>query len=276
MLVLSLFNSMLFSQSLSCNGDVKLCSKRYNEVVYATTHNAYNYRQGPLNFKYPNQGFPMAQQLEEGVRGLMIDLHERRGKVVVYHSYAFLGYQPFEEIATAIQLFLKQHPHEVVTLILESYVDHALVEEVFTATGLAAYTFAKEPGEAWPTLATMVQNNQRLVVFTDNKSTPRAPWHHYVWDHCVETHFTAHDTSAFRCTPNRGQIHNDLFILNHFITTKTLGVGNYKQAKVVNALPYMLSRARKCADAMEKVPNFLTVDFYEVGDLMEVVNALNQ
>ena len=36
-----------------CNGSIELCSKKYNEVAYLTTHNAFNSSEDGLLF--PNQ-----------------------------------------------------------------------------------------------------------------------------------------------------------------------------------------------------------------------------
>ena len=55
-----------------CNGSVNLCSKQYNEVAYLTTHNAFNSDEDGLLF--PNQSNNIASQLNDGVRGLMIDV----------------------------------------------------------------------------------------------------------------------------------------------------------------------------------------------------------
>ncbi|MFC2176455.1 hypothetical protein ACFLR1_05765 [Bacteroidota bacterium] len=56
-----------------CNGSSHLCGKRYNEVAYLTTHNAYN--AGEEGFASPNQTHGITKQLEGGVRGFMLDVH---------------------------------------------------------------------------------------------------------------------------------------------------------------------------------------------------------
>ena len=50
LLVLFTFYHGAFSQ---CNGCESLCDKKYNEVAYLTTHNAYNSKED--GFKLPNQ-----------------------------------------------------------------------------------------------------------------------------------------------------------------------------------------------------------------------------
>ena len=71
-----------------------------------------------------------------------------------------------------------------------------------------------------------------------------------------------------------------LFILNHFITNILLVLGNLElyneQVEEVNSNPYFINRVYDCASEQDKFPNFITVDFYDVGDCMEVVNILNE
>ena len=78
-----------FSQ---CNGSIDSCDKRYDEVAYLTTHNAFNSRQD--SFIFPNHNTNIEAQLNSGVRALMIDVYEDNGISVVYHGYSFLGSKP--------------------------------------------------------------------------------------------------------------------------------------------------------------------------------------
>src|SRR5215207_1699725 len=67
-----------------CNGSAALCDRRFDEVVYPTTHNAMsNEAEGWLA---PNQYLGIAQQLEDGVRGLMLDTHLWEGDVLLCHA----------------------------------------------------------------------------------------------------------------------------------------------------------------------------------------------
>jgi hypothetical protein len=121
----------------------------------------------------------------------------------------------------------------------------------------------------------MITANKRLVVFTDVNDGQAYPWYHYVWDYAVETDYTAYSRSDFSCAYNRGDSTKSLFILNHFVTQQTLGYGLLDSAAAVNANPYLTDRAMSCWAATGKRPNFLTVDFYEQGDVMAAKDALN-
>ena len=255
-----------------CNGDPNLCNLRYDQVCYATTHNAFNY-QG--DFLFPNQSFPVAQQLQDGVRGFMLDVYWLNNQATVYHGNNFLGNQPLLGILVDIKTFLDQNPTEIVTIIFECNITAAQMADVFTQANLLSDVHAQPLGQAWPTLGTMVSNNQRLVVLTDENDGQAYPWYHYMWDYAVETHYTAHSRGDFSCNYNRGNAANSLFILNHFITNSTFGYGMIDSALAINDSSYLHPRALDCWSTTGKLPNFLTVDFHEQGDLIMVKDLLN-
>ena len=49
-----------------------------------------------------------------------------------------------------------------------------------------------------------------------------------------------------------------------------------EQVEQVNSNPYLLNRVYDWASEKDKFPNFITVDFYDVGDCLEVVDILNE
>jgi hypothetical protein len=266
--------------SINCNGSAELCDKKYSEVAFATTHNAFNYATGPTYFQGPNQDKPIINQLEFGIRAFMLDLYTPPGvgdeEIAipwVYHSLSVLGFESLVKVLNPINDFLRENENEVVTLILESYVSAASVEFAIDSVGLDDLLYAYNG--AWLTLQEMINSNQRLVILSDRADANGRDWYMYLWEHAVETDFDNKYQSDFSCDYNRGDADNDLFILNHFITSIDLGIGIEDSAQVINAMPYILDRAQECKSNTGKQPNFLTVDFYESGGVMDAVNALN-
>ena len=90
-LVLLLF--LNFSAYSQCNGSNDLCNKRYDEIAYLTTHNAFNSAAEGFSV-LPNQTQSVSAQLNAGVRGLMLDVYDDNGTSMVYHGYAFIGSKP--------------------------------------------------------------------------------------------------------------------------------------------------------------------------------------
>jgi Phosphatidylinositol-specific phospholipase C, X domain len=269
-----LFIFLLGKLIAQCNGDLSLCQKRYNEVTYLTTHNAFN--SADHNYMMPNQNFGVTQQLNDGVRGLMLDVYDSSGTVVVYHGIPFLGSQHLSEIFSEIKTFLDSNANEIVTVIFESYVSASAIDSEMLASGLLNYAFAKQNGMPWPTLQEMIDSGKRLVIFSDvNDAGVNQNWYHFVWDYAVETHYSVHDTLSFTNDFNRGDSMNDLFIFNHFITDVPLGFGSPNDAAIINSFAFLSNRLINNFNEKHKFPNFITLDFYDSGDGFSVVNWIN-
>ena len=263
-----------FLSRAQCNGAFSLCSKKYDEVAYLTTHNAFNSSQG--NFSLPNQNLDITGQLNIGVRAFMLDVYNWFGNTVVYHGSAVLGTSPFEDELNKIKVFLDNNPNEVVTVILECNVSANDVESEMNQSGLLSYVYEHQLGTSWPTLQTMINNNTRCVVFSDvDDASASQGWYHYMWTNMVETHYSNNVLADFSCDFNRGDSINDLFILNHFVTNSVLGTGLEPESEIANSNPYFINRVLLCQQEKAKFPNFVTVDFVELGDSKLVVDQLN-
>ncbi len=267
-----------------CNGEQSLCNRSYDQVRYVTTHNAMSSSMD--GWRGPNQNLDVPAQLQAGVRGLMLDLY-RAGSLNQFdqvqvpdadpdasflcHAVCALGKQPLAEGLAEIRAFLDDNPGAVITLIIESYLSHELTAEAFDEAALTPYTYVHASG-AWPTLGQMIDSGTRLVVLQDRAVDPDYPWLMNVWSHAFETHYSAAAPEDFSCAVNRGNVANDLFIFNHFLTGL---FGAPELAEQVNYNPFLLDRINEC-EAFHGVPgNFVTVDFVDIGDAMAAVKTLN-
>lgn len=257
-----------------CNGHGELCDRHYDEVAYVTTHNAFN--AGEDGFNLPNQTYGLTRQLNDGVRALMLDVYDEGGVATVYHGFSWLGTTTLESNLMEIKEFLDANPNEVVTLLFETYISANLMDTVLTQVGLKSILHVQSLSDPWPTLQEMIDANKRLVLFSDhNNGQIGQDWYHYMWSFAVETDFDNNALSDFSCEFNRGSANNDLFILNHFATDPNLGTGRTDLASQANSYNYFYGRALDCKAETGKFPNFLTVDFYELGDVFSVADALN-
>ena len=271
------FGSVAKSNS-QCNGYESLCIKKYNEVAYLTTHNAYSsFEDG---FYLPNQNMNITSQLNQGVRAFMLDIYSEDDVLVLYHGVAELGSSFFEDVLNEFRIFIDENPNEVITLILEDYSSVNELSDALFTSGIIEDLYEYDEVYGWPTLQEMIDLDKRIVLFSDNEVQSPPSWFHFLWDHAVETHFSNESIDDFSCNLNRGDAQNSLFILNHFITNFSLVLGNLElyneQVEEVNSNPYFINRVYDCASEKDKFPNFITVDFYDVGNCMEVVNILNE
>lgn len=250
-----------------------LRQRRYNEVSYVTTHNSMSNAED--RWLFPNQQYNIEKQLKDGARSLMLDLWPKDGKVYLCHGGIFLGGSDLlENQLNIIKNFMDTYHREIITIIFESYVDAQSVKDVFEACDLTSYLHTQPVDQPWPVLQDMIDQNKRLVVFTDeNDALPDMQWYHYCWNYCWETHYSAQAPEDFSCSPNRGDAGNNLFIFNHFLTND-IG-GSINLAKQVNYNPFFIDRVLDCQTESGQLPNFITVDFYNIGNVFDVTDTLN-
>lgn len=204
---------------------------------------------------------------------MMLDVQDDADETVLCHGPCTLGRLNHLELLLEIAAFLDAHPDEVLTII---YQDDIAVERIVVDledSGLAAKTYTHTPGEPWPTLAAMIDADTRLLVTAENGGPPPAFYHH-VWDLTWDTPYTFHSADEFNCSLNRGNQSNDLFLVNHWVSS-VLDTPSQADAKIVNVFDVLYGRASQCQKETGQLPNFVAVDFYDRGDLFAAVRALN-
>jgi hypothetical protein len=291
------------AQSRTCLGHESLCDKKFNEVTFLTTHNSFNYarrghlkKSGPLTYLFPNQQKPIQDQLQHGVRALMLDLHYYQGpikkhknKVILCHggkACDLLGKDFASHILSDLKVFLDTHPNEVLTLILESYISTNDLEKELTSSGLMPYLHCQNPHDPWPSIKEMLdsplgenktkscQSKGRLVILNDKIEENNPYWNLDLFGKfAVETHYSYKKIKDLNCEFNRGQKNHSLFIFNHFTT---LISGKKLDAKKINSREFLSKRVQECEAKLSKKINFLTIDFFSSGNALEVVDQLNQ
>lgn len=267
----------------TCNGDATLCDRAFDKVTMVMTHNAMSNAED--KFAAPNQNKTVAHQLEAGVRGLMLDTHyydvdsgqsdtradgvDVAEQAYLCHGNCALGRRKLFDTLCDLTRFLDKNRGEVVSIIFESYVNDADTVEVMKRVGLTDYVYTH--AGTWPTLREMIARDTRLVVFTESGGGSPA-WYHNAWSLVFDTPYTFAKQSEFTCTLNRGKRSNPLFLLNHWIGDP---LANPARAAEVNVESVLLARANQCAMEAGKVPNFVGVDFFDLGDALKVAAKLN-
>ncbi len=257
----------------ACNGSAALCERRYDAVVFPGTHNSVAATQSGFVALNANQTNPIADQLADGIRVLLLDVTYDDGETVLCHGPCALGSRPHIEVLAEIRAFLVEHPREILTIIYQDSVTPADVAADFEQTDLLGLVYTHDDGD-WPTLAEMIQAGTRLVVTAENSGPPPA-WFHRVWDLAWDTPYTFTSLDSFSCAHNRGELEHPLFLLNHWLSTEA-GLPAASMAVQANAADVLLARVAQCQRTMGRTPTFIAVDFYEQGDLFEVVQTLNE
>ena len=255
--------------AMRCNGYEALCDRRFDEVVFPTSHNAMS--NADDGWIAPNQQHGMKRQLEDGIRGMLIDTHSYMGNAYLCHSSCLLGSKLLVDGLRDITTFLQNNPHEVLSLVIEDHIAAPETEAAFTMSGLAEFVYAHPVGSAWPTLRTMIASGRRVLVGAESGAPPPA-WYHHFYDLAWDTPYSFKSTSEFSCRQNRGNRQNALFLLNHWLENP---LPDENLSRTANARDVLLARARQCQMESGKLPNFVAVSHYAVGDLFDVVRELN-
>ncbi len=251
----------------TCNGHPELCERPLNAITLATTHNAMSSESA--GWIAPNQGFGITQQLEDGIRGMMLDTMDWNGEDYLCHGYCELGAQPLLEGLGEIEAFMDAHPDNVVLLLFQDGLSVERMVAALDESGLGerAWTFDGE----FPTLGELIDAGTNLVVTGESGGPPPA-WYHHAWDLIQDTPYSFASEDAFTCEANRGEATSPLFLVNHWLGTP---LPTPEGADRVNATSILQARAEQCAAERGQRVNLLGVDFYERGDLFSVVDQLN-
>jgi hypothetical protein len=211
--------------------------------------------------------------------------HQGEGTPGIFlcHTFCELGAVSLDSALADLRSFLVSNPGEVVVMVNQDEgVSPAEMKQAFERAGLLDLVY-RGPPASFPTLRTMIDSDQRLVVLAENEADSAVPWYHLAYESALqETPFrftTAAqlvDPSKLQasCRPHRGPASAPLFLLNSWVDTSP--APRPSLASIVNAREALLARAQTCERIRGQIPNLIAVDFFRRGDLLAVVDALNR
>ncbi|KAM3387010.1 hypothetical protein ACQJBY_010106 [Aegilops geniculata] len=253
----------------------------FNRYAWLTTHNSFarlgtQSQTGTAIVTAFNQQDTIAEQLNNGVRGLMLDMYDFRNDIWLCHSYGgacrnFTAFTPAVNVLREIGAFLRRNPSEVITIFIEDYVEAPMgLTRVFNASGLTPYLFPvwrmPKNGGDWPLLSDMVRDNHRLLVFTSRSAKEAAEGFAHEWGYVVENQYGSKGMVKGSC-PNRAEsaamndLSRSLVLVNYF-----RDLPNFPEACKDNSAQ-LLGMLDAChAASGGRWPNFIAVDFYKRSD----------
>lgn len=260
----------------TCNGHDELCARRYDQVAYPGTHDAY--ADAADNFGAPDQTYTMTRQLDDGVRVLHLEMQAYDGDVSLCHSVCQIGSQLLVDGFTEVRRFLDSHPREVVTLLMES--TNVASDDVAARvhqSGLDRYTHAQAMGAPWPTLGQLIAANQRVITLLADQSGTGGTHYSWLLDRFAWSWETPWDNQTLadfaQCGADRGTMGNDLYVVDTYLEDQILTTTAH--AQLVNDNPFLVDRLLHCQAVAAQLPNYVMVNYYQVGDLFAVVDVLN-
>ena len=119
-------------------------------------------------FAHPAQRKSIRAQLDDTIRALMLEVHDRDGSLALCLGDCQGGSVAFGSGLDEVRAFLSDNPRDVVTLIVENHVAADRVAAGLDQAGLGAFLLAQTLDAPWPTLRQMIARGERLVVFVDD------------------------------------------------------------------------------------------------------------
>ena len=265
-----------------------------NELLWASVHNS-NHHTDP----FPNNKEPLEDALEAGYRALMIDvckcpLDGGGYEIIFCHGFCNVGNRDPTEVFTNIGTFLDNNPKEVLLFNFELSDSNSGIRptpqelwDVIPNNGLKNKTYRYQGGE-WPTLQTLLDDGKQSMMFKHS-----GPVCNDGVEGCVnkisEFHAFALETkyafsgvdevenTANSCSGDRGTDGTkDFYAINNFVAASIGGFPSQSGSETVNEKTFLEKRLNDCEGITGLKPNIINIDFWHIGDVLEVTNAVNQ
>jgi hypothetical protein len=291
--------------STACNNSPSLCSRSYGNITHLGAHDSPFVSNSTNKFTSSgNQFYNSTTQLSAGVRLLSAQIHTANAtgsELRLCHTDCSLyDAGSLVDWLTSIKTWLDSNPNEVVTILLVNSVDAtaATLGADFTTSGADKYAYQFGSGGApssWPTLQSLITANTRLITFVASLSggNSAAPYLLDEFTYVYENPYTVLAPSNFSCLPDRpssvqGSITSAkssgrMFLMNHFldqdqlfgIETPNIDASASTNSPDPNTVGSLGNSAQTCAAAYGNPPNFILVDWFNVGPAISTVDSLN-
>ncbi|KAL8834045.1 MAG: hypothetical protein Q9176_007694 [Flavoplaca citrina] len=279
-----------------CNNYPELCNRKYGNITQVAAHNS------PFsvpNNAASNQALGLVHQLNDGIRMLQGQTHLVNGTMYYCHtSCDILNAGTAESYFTDVARWVQSHPYDVVTLLIGNgdLVEVGNFTAPLESSGLARYAYI--PPEIpmgiddWPTLSELILRQKRVIIFMDYEADQTAvPYILDEFSQMWETPFSPTNRS-FPCTLerppdlSREDAGQRLYMANHNLNTELTLLGStllvatvslLEETNSVTGFGSLGAMARDCNERWDRPPNFLLVDYYNVGagSVFEVAAELN-
>ncbi|WEW55716.1 hypothetical protein PRK78_001149 [Emydomyces testavorans] len=267
-----------------CNGYPDFCERKYSNLTQIAAHNSPFVRPGSFA---SNQELDVKIQLNDGIRMLQFQTHYVHDTIRLCHSSCdLLDAGPLEDYLRQVVDWLKANPYDVVSILMgnSNFINPANYIKPINNSGLIDYVYTppKIPMslDDWPHLSKFILTGQRVVLFLDYKANQtEVPYLLDEFSQMWETPFSP-TNRTFPCTVQRPPHLSDetakkrLYMANHNLNTAvslagtTILVPNTVLLNETNAVAGFGSAgamAGNCTAKWDRPPNFILVDYYNIG-----------
>jgi len=229
--------------------------KQYDETIYVIS----NFSGVDANL---NETRNIQELLNENIGGFRFYLEWEKQQNQLVIKKADGASIAFNQSLFEIKNYLEKNPEKILTLFLDFSTNVNEVIEIFQETGINTFIYAYDAKEGWPTIKSMIEKNQRLVVFSMQEHRNSPEWMLYVWNMAVEPYFSIWEAPAFKGEFLKGDPKNSLLIYNDYnFSGKAEAEKNLRYE--TNQNPYLIEHIKNTWVNTGKTPNFVMLDRYE-------------
>ncbi|KXS99484.1 hypothetical protein AC578_3771 [Pseudocercospora eumusae] len=291
------------SAATACNNSPDLCSRQYNNVTYLGTHNAPFLRDASTDYSTSgNQFYNTSQQLSAGVRLLTAQVQTPDNSTslhVCHTSCSLLDAGTLSSWLSEVKTWLDSNANEVVTILLVNGASASASDlaAAYTSSGLDSYAYTPAATSAssstWPTLESLISNGTRAMNFIASlDENSAAPYLMNEFTYIAENRYDNTAPTNYTCDVDRpankptSEILSQgyMTLMNHFLYEQQLfniQSPNESYASTTNApsgrggTGNLGDSANECTKVYGKAPNFLLVDFFNMGPSISTADRLN-
>ena len=303
------------SRVLRCAGSPRLCDRRFDQVVFAGTHNSMNNRAD--EFTYPEQEMSIDQQLKHGIRGFLIDTH--------YGKESTQG-RVWTDLTGVDRATLVRNYGEAAVVAGEE-ARKTLVEPTGQRGLYLCHDFCELGAtrliDALTTVRSFLETNptEVIVLFIQDQTSPKDTMSLFTSGDLAEVIYTppghggwptmrtllTTDRRLIVMSEKRGVLHSwyergfDRFFSDtSYSVSRVAGLRSCtpnrgpvdaplllmnhwiqtfpsqpRDAAVANAQRFIVERAKECQRERGRLPNIIAVNWAETGDVVNAVAELN-
>lgn len=270
-----------------CNGYSSFCNRKYSNITMVAAHNA------PFRVRHniaSNQMFDLSTMLNDGIRMLQFQVHKPNDTsplLLCHTSCDILNVGTLVDYLTTVRQWLERNPYDVITILMGNY--DVLSPQNFVApvvnSGLLEYAYTPPTVPmslaSWPTLGEMILSGKRVVFMLDYGADQTSiPWLLDEFGQMWETPFSSTNRD-FICvvdrppSQNRDESLDRMYMANHNLNVE-LSFGSFNL--LVPAFPLLYetnavagygsagAQVTGCTSDWGRPPNFLLVDYYNLGN----------
>lgn len=246
---------------------LNLYSQPLDKACFPTTHNSFNVAKGKKHFIFPNHTYPILRQLNDSIRGFMLDVYERKGEVYLYHSFPILGKQKLEVILKEIKSWLENHPKEIIAIIFQNAISREMLMKEFSKLGMETMLVKIQWGNTLPTVQELANSKQQILAFVESNDPDSEIPIYGAWRHIFDTPWQIKPGEEIPNRIGRGRFENPLFLVNHWIDRL---IPRKQDAEKFNEYQFLKQRIIQCREKVGKWPNFIGINFHEKGEVVKV------